>query len=283
VFDLMTRWAVTVEVTQDNQFRGAGIFEAYSGLVQSVGSDAESETERVLDITFGAIGAAASTVGLVLDPIGTLLTAGVGWLIEHVSFLREPLDMLMGDPDEIQRHVDGLKKEAEQVRQVADEHAQLLASFQGWTGQAGDAFRASMDKLGGELAALAETVDGTAKIAAVSGVLVVTLRDIVRDLIATLFAELIRGALIAAATAIPTFGGSIAAFVGYAAGRAAALGAQIASRIARLLAALGRQGTRLAKLGTAMADLAKNFGRLAPVADVAGVGHEVAKAGGAYA
>lgn len=273
---------MTIEVTSENQFKGAGIFEAYSGLATAINSESENETEQVLDMTFASIGAAASTIGLVIDPFGTLLTAGVGWLIEHVSFLREPLDMLMGDPDEIQAGVDALKRQAEEVRQVAEDHKAAMASFDGWTGQAADAFRDSMDRLGGELDSLAETVDTTAKVTAVTGVLVTTLRDIVRDIIAQLIAELIRGALIAAGAAFLTFGASIAGFIGYAIGRAAAVAAQIGARISRLIAAFARQGSRLAKLGDAMGDLSKNFLRFANVADVGGVGHEMAKAGGAY-
>ena len=38
------------------------------------------------------------TIGFAIDPLGSVLTAGVGWLLEHISFLREPLDaLLIGD------------------------------------------------------------------------------------------------------------------------------------------------------------------------------------------
>ncbi|SHG80233.1 WXG100 family type VII secretion target [Streptoalloteichus hindustanus] len=273
---------MVVEVTDENQWRGSGLFEAYHGLVQSITQDAESETVQVLDITFNAIGAAAMTVKFAVDPIGTLLAAGVGWLIEHVSFLREPLDALMGDPDEIQQNTEALKNQAKEVRAVADDHKRAMASFDGWTGQSADAFRATMNKYGEELDSLAETVEGTAKVAAVTGVLVVVLRDIVRDIIAEVIAQLIKGALIALAAAAFTFGASIAGFIGFAVGKCAAVAADIASRIARLTAAFGRQGGRLAKLGESMGKLRTGFERFDNVADVGEVGHEMAKAGDAY-
>ncbi|MCP2168720.1 WXG100 family type VII secretion target [Goodfellowiella coeruleoviolacea] len=273
---------MSLDITEENKFRGSGIVEAFTGLNQAISQDTESETEQVLNITFASIGAAGMTVAFAVDPFGTLLAAGIGWLIEHVSILREPLDQLMGDPDEIQAHTDGLKEYAAQIRAIADEHRAAVDEFQGWSGQAADAYRESMRQFADEVGQLADTTDTTAKIAAVNGVLVTTLRDIVRDMIAMLFAELIKGALVAAAAAVVTLGASIAGFIGYTVGRVAALGAQIGSRIAALLAAFGRQSGRLAQLSGEMGKLAKNFGRFATAGDVGGVGHEMAKAADAY-
>jgi uncharacterized protein YukE len=258
---------------------GAGIFDSYHGLVSSIQDDSQSEGEKVLDVSINAAGAIADTVAFAADPLAGLLTAGVGWLLEHVSFLREPLDMLLGNPDEIQANVDRLKTYAANVKETADAHKQDMTNFQDWTGQAADAFHDNMDRLGGELASLGLTVEGTATVVAVSGVLVTTLRGIVRDLIASLIAELIEGALIAAASAVFTFGASIAGFIGYAVGRAAALGAKIAGKISKLIAGMARQGSRLAKLGEAMGELAKNLGRFAMIAGIGKSVYDAAQPG----
>jgi hypothetical protein len=37
-------------------------------------------------------------LGFVANPLGSLVGAGIGWLIERISFLKEPLDDLAGDP-----------------------------------------------------------------------------------------------------------------------------------------------------------------------------------------
>ncbi|MFE9748649.1 WXG100 family type VII secretion target [Saccharothrix saharensis] len=262
-----------------DQWTGAGIFESYASFVKTIEGDAQSETERVLDITFGAIDVVASTVALVVDPIGTLLAAGIGWLIEHVSFLREPLDMLMGDRDAIQAHIEQVKADAKAIRDQAELHKTAMAQFTGWEGKAGEAFKQSMDRLGGELDSLAEVVDGTARVTAVTGTLIIILRDIVRDLIAGLLAQLVKGALIAAAAAVFTLGASIVGFIGYAVGAATALAVQIGARIAKLIAALGRQAARLGKLGGSMGTLGQNFSRFG---DAGGIVHEGVKAGGGY-
>jgi len=235
---------------------GAGIFDSYHGLVASIQEDAESEGRKVLDVSISAVGAAVDTAVFVVDPLAGLLSAGVGWLIEHVAFLREPLDMLLGDPDEIQANVAALKSYAAEVNELAEEHRQRMAGSR-WTGRAADAYHDSMDRLGAELASLARTVEGTATVVAVSGTLVTTLRSIVRDMIAALVAHLAF-----------TFGASIAGFIGYAVGRAAALGATIAAKISKLIAGLARQGSRLQRLGTAMGELAQRLNRFGMAAGI---------------
>jgi hypothetical protein len=41
---------------------------------------------------------ALDLLGVAMDPLGSLASAGVGWLIEHISFLKEGLDKLAGSP-----------------------------------------------------------------------------------------------------------------------------------------------------------------------------------------
>lgn len=247
---------------------GAGIFDNYNSLVQSIQDDSRSEGEKVCGVAVDAASAITDTVSFAMDPLAGIVSAGVGWLLEHVQFLREPLDALMGNPDEIQQNVDQLKTQAANVAQLADQHKQdQQAVKDSWSGQAGDAFHSSMDRLGGELASLGKLVEGSASVVGMSGALVTTLRGMVRDLIADLVSELVEGALVAAASAVFTFGASIAGFIGFAVGRAAALAAKIASQVAKLVAGLVRQGGRLGQLGNSMSDLTKGLDRFSQAAD----------------
>ncbi|MCS7482875.1 WXG100 family type VII secretion target [Umezawaea endophytica] len=267
-----------MEITEQNKFKGSLFIESTAGLIASIGKDAESETEKALDITFSAIGAASSAAMLAVDPFGTMLGAGIGWLIEHVSFLKEPLDQLMGDPEEIQANVDATKAAAVNLRSIADTHRAGLAQPGGWTGMSAEAFTENMDTLGQELDALADAVEKKAKIVAICGVLVSVLRDIVRDLISQLLGSLLAGALAAAAAAVFTFGASIVGFVGFAVGKAVALGVNIASRIAKLVSALTRQMGRIKNLDEITEQVGKGWKRFENVADVAEVSYEAWKA-----
>lgn len=256
---------------------GAGIVDTYAGLVDTITADAEGEGPEIVDVALAGVGAVADTVGTLIDPFGAIISAGVGWLLEHVSFLREPLDALLGDPDAINTNIDQLKSAAAEIRGIAEQHRQDLAAAQDWAGPTADRFRASMEQAATEIEALSKTMDGTATVVAVSGTLVVMLRGIVVDLITTLITELIRDALIAAASAVVTLGGSIAAFLGVATARAAAVASRIATRIGKLLGGFARQGTRLAKLVQGMEKLADGLGRFSMVADTAKSVYDAAK------
>lgn len=267
-----------MKITEENKLKGSLFIEAYGSLIDGISKDAESEAEKALDITFNAIGAASATVMLAIDPLGSLIGAGIGWLIEHVSFLRDALNQLMGNPEEIQANVEATKAQAAELRVLAEDHKNGLATFDGWTGQSSERFKTSMDGMSQELDELASAVETKAKIVAIMGMLVTVLRDIVRDLIAQLLGSLIGGALLAVAAMIPTFGASIPAFIGFAVGKAVALGVNIASRVARVVAALGRQMKRIGDLDDIMAKISKGWNRFENSADVAEITYEGVKA-----
>jgi len=267
-----------MNITEENKLKGSLFIEAYGSLIDDISKDAESETEKALDITFNAIGAASATVMLAIDPLGSIIGAGVGWLIEHVSFLRDALNQLMGNPEEIQANVEATKARAAELRVLAEDHKSGLATFDGWTGSASEAYKKSMDGMSQELDELAQAVETKAKIVAIMGMLVTVLRDIVRDLISQLLGSLIGGAILAAAAMIPTFGASIPAFIGFAVGKAVALGTNIASRVARVVAALARQMKRIGDLDGIMAKISKGWERFENSADVAEISYEGYKA-----
>ena len=267
-----------MKITEENKLKGSLFIEAYGSLIDGISKDAESETEKALDITFNAIGAASATVMLAIDPLGSIIGAGVGWLIEHVSFLRDALNQLMGNPEEIQANVEANKARAAELRVLAEDHKKGLATFDGWTGASSERFQASMDNMSHELDDLANAVESKAKIVAIMGMLVTVLRDIVRDLIAQLIGSLIGGAILAAAAMIPTFGASIAIFGGFAVGKAVALGVNIASRVARVVAALSRQMKRIGDLDDIMKKVSKGWERFENSADVAEITYEGYKA-----
>ncbi|WP_440901536.1 WXG100 family type VII secretion target, partial [Actinosynnema sp.] len=166
-----------MNITEENELKGSLFISAFDELIDSVGKEAETETEHVLDITFAAIGAASSLAMLAVDPFGTILGAGIGWLIEHLVFLREPLDMLMGDPDDINANVEAHKAQAAEMRVLAEDHRKGLTNVDGWSGQSAESFQKNMEQLGSELDSLANSVETKAKIVAICGMLVQVLRD----------------------------------------------------------------------------------------------------------
>jgi uncharacterized protein YukE len=264
-------------VPPTDSWSGTGIFEAYHGMITSIGDDSASEADHVLGVAFDSIGALSATVAAVLDPLAALAASGVGWLLEHVTFLREPLDRLLGDKDAIQANVDATSNLAARLRQLSDDHRKDMGATDGWTGVSSEKFKASMDKMGQELDALADAVRTKAKVVSVTGTLVIILRDIIRDAIAQFIGTLISGAIQAVAWLLPSFGTSVPIFIGKAVARAAAVGASIASKIAKLVAALGRNSARVGQLSDVMSKIGKGWERFENVADVSEVAYESKK------
>ena len=230
----------------ENSYSGAGFFEAALGLNEAV-----KENDKVA-IGIGSAGMALETLGLVLDPIGSLLTAGIGWLIEHISILRWPLDVMMGDPVGIQAADAAITAEKAKLEQWAQGHQSALDRLlQEWSGDAADAFKKSMDAVTDQLGALGGYVETAGKNMKIAGGLVGAFRGIVRDLIAMLLATIIKGALIAAALAPVTFGASIAVFIGTTIGAVATALGKVGAKIAQLVKKLAELLSSMAKLGKA--------------------------------
>jgi uncharacterized protein YukE len=232
-------------------------------VVDSITSASASEQVAGLSAT----GVVVDTVGGA-DPFGAVANAGVGSLLEHVSFLREPLDALLSDPHEINTNVDALRQAAAEMRQLAQEHREDLRTVAGWQGQAGDTYASSLGQMAEELESLGTTLDGTAAVVGISGMLVTTLRGTVFDIISSLVTELVRHALIAAASGSGTSAGSIAAFCGVANARAAATAADISDKVSDLIEGLGRQTARLDQLSEQMSTTTDGLHRFSPTGDL---------------
>ena len=85
-------------------YEGAGILEAAMGA-----KDGLIKGDHLAMIGNSAV-VGLSALGAVMDPFQAIFAAGVGWLMEHVEFLREPLDSLAGDPKELEGHAASWRK-----------------------------------------------------------------------------------------------------------------------------------------------------------------------------
>lgn len=259
-------------------YEGAGVVESVAGFVDTLTGESEGEGVDVIDATIGGAGMVVDLVGSAANPLGALASAGVGWLLEHVSFIREPLDALLGDPDEINANTHQLKSAALEMKAIAQEHREDVAAMgASWSGESNEAFAKSQQEMAAQYEALGKTMDGTAAIYALSGSLVCELRAMIFDWISDLVGEFISGALIAAASAVPTCGGSIAAYCGYAAARAASLAGKMAGRLTKLMQAMQRFGMRIAKLTEKMSGLMKGLERFADYGDYAKTAYDAVK------
>jgi uncharacterized protein YukE len=144
-----------------------------------------------VDGTLGGVGGSLDILGTVIDPLGSLVAWGVSWLMEHVKPLKEALDWLAGNPDEIAAHAATWRNASTSAADTHQQYADAVrAQTAGWTGASGDAYRAhaaqQLDAVGG-IATASEAISYAVEGA---GLLVGLVRGIVRDLIAQFVATL---------------------------------------------------------------------------------------------
>jgi uncharacterized protein YukE len=246
-----------------NNFDGSG---AGSDIANTVKSFQDGDW---LGVGMNAAASAFDALGAVDDPLGALLSAGVGWLMEHVSFLREPLDKLAGDPGAIQAQANTWTNIGTELNKIKENYeAQVRGDIPQWDGDAAKAYRELAEELGGDIGSLGQAAGGVASGITLAGVLVGTERGIIRDLISTFIGKMIERALLALASSWCTFGASVAAFITDAVAEGGILAGRCASRIATVLDKLGQLLGKLEKLGGAVGKIAAKLSRLAKVKGV---------------
>jgi hypothetical protein len=144
-----------------------------------------------VDATLGGVGGSLDVLGMVIDPFGSLMAWGVGWLMEHVKPLKDALDWLAGNPDEIAAHAATWRNVSAASTGAHQRYADAVRALRAdWQGESADAYRhhageqlAAIDGIATATNAISYAVEG-------AGLLVGLVREIVRDLIAQFVATL---------------------------------------------------------------------------------------------
>ncbi|WIM97874.1 WXG100 family type VII secretion target [Actinoplanes oblitus] len=138
-----------------------------------------------VDPALGGVGAGLDMLSLTVDPLGTLVSWGVAWLMEHVRPLKEALDWLAGNADEVAAHAATWANVAALTAQARERYIDhLQAEVAGWFGASGDAYRRHADAHLNVMEALSTAARGLSYAVEGAGLLVALVRGIVRDLVA---------------------------------------------------------------------------------------------------
>lgn len=222
-------------------FAGAGVLSSAADLREA------AQTGDPEHLAVAAEAFAIDLVGVAMDPLGELLQGTVGWLIEHVWFLHEPLDALAGDPQQIKAQAQTWLNASRAMTALAETYPAEAAAVR-WAGAAAEEYRAAVDDYAHHLERAAGAARGASEEILASAAAVGTLRSLIRDLVAAFVAEAIEKALLAMATALPTSGASLAACAALVAVEAVDLARDNIHRISRLLDDLDASALRLADL-----------------------------------
>lgn len=136
--------------------------------------------------------ATLDTLSYVSNPAGALLSYGVGWLIEHVEILSQPLDWLAGRPDAITAHAQTWGNVADAVSAARRDYARAVSGdLTTWQGAASEAYRAHAQSSDRLLEAVAVAADGIRVAVTLSGLIVAAVREQIRKMITELVGYLI--------------------------------------------------------------------------------------------
>ncbi|TCP57412.1 hypothetical protein EV191_1011367 [Tamaricihabitans halophyticus] len=170
--------------------KGAGVVDSVASTVDSISNGNWAEG------LLGGAGAVVGAAGMMADPLGELAKAGVGWLIEHVEFLKEPMDALVGDQEAIAAMSETWTNVSTEVQGAAEDLRTAVSTDTArFVGQAAEAYRPFAEDQANHIGGVSTAADGAAQMVSMCGVVLGVVRQIVIDLIGQAVAELIEAAL----------------------------------------------------------------------------------------
>lgn len=137
-------------------------------------------------------GEVLDVLGAITNPVESLASVGVDWLMENVEPLREALDMLAGDPAAIQGYADQWREQAEKVAASATDLGEYVKRDTAtWTGEAGDAYRKQAAEQADGVGAAGMAAESVARAVETAGQVCAAVRMIVKELIAEFVAKVL--------------------------------------------------------------------------------------------
>ncbi len=233
-----------------------------------------SEHRDPLQIAVTTAGAGLDALDAVMNPLDGLAHAAVGWLIEHIWWLHEPLDALAGDPTQITAQAQTWHRVAEQLGAVAAAYrAETAAGVQGWEGEGRAAYGTAVDGFAARLDDTARNAEQISSLLLTTGAGVGTVRALIRDQIAEFVWLIIQIIFWYGVLAFLTLGGSIAAGTMQIIFRALDMARDFARQVSDLLDLLSVAGGTAGQLADAMRETALYARAAAP--HLRGMGEDV--------
>ncbi|GLW92216.1 WXG100 family type VII secretion target [Actinokineospora globicatena] len=182
----MTNPLVAAREDSTKGYTGIGLVESAADIYNGV------QNGSWVEGGLGALGGGLEVLSLALDPIGTLGQYAISWVIEHVAPLRDALNWLAGDADQIAAYAATWKNVSQAVGGIATDFGTEVANgTSAWTGPAADAYRANTAAQGEHITAAATGAGTIGTVVEVVGALVGVVRGIVRDLVAECISTLL--------------------------------------------------------------------------------------------
>ncbi|SDD28946.1 WXG100-like domain-containing protein [Actinokineospora iranica] len=204
-----------------------------------------------LDAGLSVTNVALDVIGIAGDPLGAVGSAGFGWIIQHISFLREPFDALLGDADSITGSARGWARAGDELVAAADTYRQAVPTETGgWHGSAGEAYRRAAATQAEGLDALAEVSRGVGAAISGAGKLLAEVRKAVLDFIDSCVQKVITIIIEALAKSWLSFGASIAEGIARSVAEAVRTARKIMGEVQKFISSLRKIMATVQKIVT---------------------------------
>lgn len=202
-------------------------------------------------------GAAADLTSFALDPLGSLISAGLDFLLELIHPLQDALHAVTGDGPSLEHAADNFAQIAQGFVELAGDFiATGDNALAGWREDAGDAARAALADFSRGIKGIGSAADAVSEVLKGWSMVMVIIEEVIKAIISELISWLLYIWPPALAASVPTFGGSVATAM-------AGSIAKGASTFAKVTKHLGKLGKLLDELLAFLGKLADKFPKLA--------------------
>ncbi|MEP7180217.1 MAG: hypothetical protein ABI775_14110 [Pseudonocardiales bacterium] len=214
------------------------------------------------------------------NPLNALLSAGVGWLLEHIPGISDVWDKLTGDSVAIEQIAATWENISEALKQSQTAYSTSSGQITQWSGPAAGSYAKVSEAYATALAGGATEAQALAIVVKLVGGLVAGTKDMIYTIIGEFIEFTVLPAILGAiATAWCTFGGSIAVAITYIEIQADITAVQITVQITRTTERIIVISERAMRVVGKMATMERALGGLAKeLRENRDVGLEIVKA-----
>jgi hypothetical protein len=166
------------------------------------------------------------------DPLNALISAGLGFLEDWCTPVKECLEKVTGNPESLNEKKESFSQVSESLAKLSEDLDQITKTgLQNWTGEAKDAATGAIETFIKGVDGTANNATDIASLLGISATLMDAAKEIINGILAALIEWLIITWVTALATSWCTFGASDAAAAGATAVEASVEGANAADKV----------------------------------------------------
>ncbi|REC97677.1 uncharacterized protein DUF4237 [Microbacterium sp. AG157] len=245
----MSNALVAGPVDTATPFSGAGLLDSGTQLASAI------ESGNWVEGGLAAFSTVVDTVATAIDPLGSLIAAGLGWLIDHFEPIKGWFNDLTGDAGAVAGFSQTWTNVQNQLNSSADYLDRVVSDLDDMAGEAIEAYRRFQTDAAAHIRASGQWAGAMATGLQIASTIVQVVHDLVRDILS----QLVGSAISWATEAVVTVGIATPWIISQVSSRVASWTAKISGKLTGLLRSCGKLGDLLTELRALMAQGSKMF------------------------